>query len=316
MKMSEKTLAGAANSFFSTLIMNPSATTVKPFHRPGSPRSLALERNDMEREYIDATNRMNSIILEKEYQVKHWQQNSQNPNETLESLMSELDGLKKELADHHALKHQEALDLDMAIGLQQSQELEEIKQVSARFKRIVVALVPGDLQRILKPVCYYCDLQSQLESIHPGFNVALSVPGTSQVVGSQFELMCAYQDTEGDILHLNLNLTPITPKKKRDLDASENGDEEIFIRHAGRWSNAEIQLFQAGVQQYGWGQWSKIASTIETRDRDQVRKFSLNQKAKKFKSSVSLIPIITDLANGFKVVAHALEIEIGDDQEE
>jgi hypothetical protein len=34
----------------------------------------------------------------------------------------------------------------------------------------------------------------------------VSVPGTSQVVGSQFELLCAYQDAEKDVLILNLKL--------------------------------------------------------------------------------------------------------------
>jgi hypothetical protein len=164
----------------------------------------------------------------------------------------------------------------------------------AKFKRIVVVLESDSLKRTLKPVRYFSDLQAQIESFHRGFTVILSVPGTSQVVGSQFELLCAYQDAEQNVL---------TSREESDEDVDDN-----FVRHAGKWSNSEIQLFQAGVEQYGWGEWAKIAQTIQTRDRIQVRSFSLNQRAKKFKSSVSLVPALTDLAEGFKVVARGLEM--------
>jgi hypothetical protein len=107
------------------------------------------------------------------------------------------------------------------------------------------------------------------------------------------------------VLILNLKLSAIT---KRAHDESEDEVDANFVHHAGKWSNSEVQLFQAGVEQYGWGEWAKIASTIQTRDREQARTFSMNQRAKKFKSSVSLIPALTDLAEGLKVVARGLEM--------
>jgi hypothetical protein len=111
---------------------------------------------------------------------------------------------------------------------------------------------------------------------------------------------------EQNVLTLNLKLVSV--KKRNSREESDEDVDDNFVRHAGKWSNSEIQLFQAGVEQYGWGEWAKIAQTIQTRDRIQVRSFSLNQRAKKFKSSVSLVPALTDLAEGFKVVARGLEM--------
>jgi hypothetical protein len=64
-------------------------------------------------------------------------------------------------------------------------------------------------------------------------------------------------------------------------ELDETVEQDVFIRHTGRWLNSEVELFHAGVLQYGWGEWAKIADYIQTRDRIQVCKFSLNQRAKK-----------------------------------
>lgn len=74
---------------------------------------------------------------------------------------------------------------------------------------------------------------------------------------------------------------------KRAIDESDvSVEQDYLIRHTGRWLNSEVELFHAGVLQYGWGEWAQIADYIETRDRSQVCKFSLNQRAKKVNNCI------------------------------
>jgi hypothetical protein len=163
----------------------------------------------------------------------------------------------------------------------------------AKFKRIVIQIESdnGDigLKRSLKPARYYSDLQAQVETFHPGYTCILSVPNTKEIVGSQFELLCAYQDSSKDILVLNLKLQKSeSATLKRAIDElDETVEQDVFIRRTGRWLNSEVELFHAGVMQYGWGEWSKIADYIQTRDRIQVCKFSLNQRAKKVNDRIN-----------------------------
>jgi hypothetical protein len=230
-----------------------------------------------------------------------------------QKLESEIDKLREKAASFTAEKLRMATDLDAEISSRQADEMNEMETQVTSFRRIVVDLDSGKIVRTLKPARYFADLQSQIEAFHPGYNVVMTVPGTSQVVGSQFELLCAYQDShDKEVLNLNLNINP----RKRHHDQedappdslSDTEDYPSFVRHVGPWSSTEIQLFQSGVEQYGWGEWAKIASVIQTRDRNQVRRFSINQRAKKFKSSASLVPALTDLAEGFRVVARGLDV--------
>jgi hypothetical protein len=123
-------------------------------------------------------------------------------------------------------------------------------------------------------------LQAQVDSWHPGFTCILSVPNTKEMVGSQFELLCAYRDCPQDILALNLKLQKPTLKRPID-ELDESSEQDVRIRHICRWLNSEVELFDAGVLQYGWGKWAQIADFIGTRDRSQVKKFSKTQRAKK-----------------------------------
>lgn len=205
-----------------------------------------------------------------------------------------------------------ATKLDDLVGMKQAKDMEEIDIEVAKFKRIVIQIQSDTgencIARSLKPARYYSDLQSFVETLHPGFTCILSVPNTKEIVGSQFELLCAYQDCPKDILTLNLNLHPSeTTKRKRPIDESyETVAQDVFIQHTGRWLNSEIELFHQGVIQYGWGEWAKIADYIQTRDRIQVCKFSLNQRAKKYKTSKTVVPVLSDLAEGLKTVAATL----------
>lgn len=147
----------------------------------------------------------------------------------------------------------------------------------------------GDMgpTRSIKPVRYYSDLQAQVENYHPGFTCVLSKVNSTEIVGSQFELICAYKDCSDDVLILNLNLErkEVTTLKRTIDESDETVEQDVFLRRTGRWLNSEVELFQAGVLQYGWGEWAKIADYIQTRDRIQVCKFSLNQRAKKVDES-------------------------------
>ena len=315
----KKTLVGKANSFIQQLINQPSdQTTISQPCQLGSPRSLALQRNELEKEYIQENSQITVVIQQKEFELQSLTE-AEDENDKRHVLKSEIKVLKDQATRLLDSKLKAAQALDNEIGLKKDREMDEMDDVISKFKRIVVVLEPDSIKRTIKPARYFSDLQALIETYHPGFTVTLSVPGTSQVVGSQFELFCAYQDAEKDVLILNLKLSVI---KKRAHDESEDEVDANFVRHAGKWSNSEIQLFQAGVEQYGWGEWAKIASTIQTRDRGQVRTFSMNQRAKKFKSSVSLNHALTDLAEcfevvarGFKVVARGLKIDEVNDED-
>lgn len=96
-------------------------------------------------------------------------------------------------------------------------------------------------------------------------------PGTSEIVGSQDELLFAYRDAQDvDVLNLDLKLFK-TPKRRKSSPDEEESESQPQFRHEGRWSNAEEELFNLGVDQHGWRMWKEIAGVIGTRDREQVR---------------------------------------------
>ena len=67
----KKTLVGKANSFIQQLINQPSdQTTGSQACQPGSPRSLALERNELEREYIQENSQITVAIQQKEFEIQ------------------------------------------------------------------------------------------------------------------------------------------------------------------------------------------------------------------------------------------------------
>ena len=61
----KKTLVGKANSFIQHLISNPLEQTTSSnilAVQPGSPRSLALQKNDLEQEYMQEISQMTAEI--------------------------------------------------------------------------------------------------------------------------------------------------------------------------------------------------------------------------------------------------------------
>ena len=61
----KKTLVEKANNFIQQLMSNPLEQTTQPnivAVQPGSPRSLALQKNDLEQEYIQEFSQMTAMI--------------------------------------------------------------------------------------------------------------------------------------------------------------------------------------------------------------------------------------------------------------
>jgi hypothetical protein len=188
----KKTLVGKANSFIQQLINQPSDQTTGPQTcQPGSPRSLALRRNELEEDYIHENSQITMAIQQNEFELETMTE-AEDENDKRHVLKSEIKVLNDQAKILLDSKFKAAQALDNEIGLKQNREMDEMDDVISKIKQIVVVLESDSVKRTLKPARYFSDLQAQIETYHPGFIVILSVPGTSQVVGSQFELLCAY----------------------------------------------------------------------------------------------------------------------------
>ena len=222
--------------------------------------------------------------------------------------------------------------LDEIIGEKNNEDLKLMEKEASRFQRLVVSfekstdfpeLPPS--KRSLKPVQVFSELQSMVENFYPGFSAVLVKPGTQEIIGSQDELLFAYQDAlEGKVLNLELNLYKQSSKKRKH--PAESDFVAPTFRHEGPWSNGEIELFKMGVDQFGWKKWKNIAGVVGTRDREQVRQFASTPKGIKiafilglrFKKTLSITPGLLDLAEGMKIVAQSFQDQggqsVGDDQ--
>lgn len=171
---------------------------------------------------------------------------------------------------------------------------EDINEASKRFKRIVVELKFGEtsLKRTFLPLKSYSELQSRVEALNPGFKCVLTLPNTCNIIGSQEELLFAYEDepNECDVLSLELKLYA-----KRDDDCVEEEPKVQLINHVGKWAPSEVTLFKAGVQQCGWGNWKRISEVVDTRTMEQVMAFSKTQVGQSFKIEVNFIPNLADV---------------------
>ncbi len=131
-----------------------------------------------------------------------------------------------------------------------------------------------------------------------------------------------------DTLHVEIVLKSPSPRpvgsparKKRTFieeeeygkDVVDEGEDEedistaVQFQHSGEWSILESILFDEGVKLFGWGNWSRIAKYIKTRDRRQVFKFSLTEAGQRANRIPSVIHAYVDLANGMTLVAEHLE---------
>ena len=75
------------------------------------------------------------------------------------------------------------------------------------------------------------------------------------------------------LLELGLSKS-VKKRKRRDDILFPNADNFSAATRDGPWENGEIELFKAGVKEYGWGKWNQISQFIESRNSMQVRNFS------------------------------------------
>ena len=206
-----------------------------------------------------------------------------------------------------------AKKLDEAIVCFNEREFKDINEASRRFKRIVVELKTAEesLTRKFTPLTSFSELQLRVEALNPDFKCVLTIPNTSEIIGSQEELLFAYQDapTESDILTLELKLYP-KQQKKRNIDCVEDPESQ-GIKHSGKWMPSEVALFKVGVQQCGWGHWKRIFEVVDTRSLEQVKAFSKTQAGKQVKSEMNFMPALSKLADGLcevsKIVSRVME---------
>lgn len=201
--------------------------------------------------------------------------------------------------------------MDAIIGEKQREDMKQMVTEISRFDRITIDFQASvdfpDLppsKRSLRPMKLFSELQAVAETYYPQFVVVLVKPGTTEIVGSQDELLFAYQDVKDqNVLNLELKIYRQSLKRKFPTESS---DPPRF-RHEGLWSNGEVELFSMGINQYGWSKWKDIAEVIGTRDREQVRKFALTARGSQFKRKMSVTQGLLDLAEGLKILAHLFQ---------
>lgn len=109
-----------------------------------------------------------------------------------------------------------------------------------------------------QPTKYFSDLQALIETFHPGYRLVshdsnircvLKVAGTDELVGSQFELFCAYQDAVSDTLTLDLELH-LKERKNLKRNADEFYEDEVEEDGNKDWAKVGLGL---GLGWFGRG---------------------------------------------------------------
>jgi hypothetical protein len=108
------------------------------------------------------------------------------------------------------------------------------------------------------------------------------------------------------VLQLDLSVQARLSKKRGYEDSDDVQSVLTVHRHVGPWNAAEIELFKTGVNRHGWGEWSQIAGLVQTRDRDQVRGYSRSVNAQKYRYATSLVPALSNLAEGLNNMSKCL----------
>ena len=193
-----------------------------------SPKTLALMKNDYEINFTKEFEgkKLNHMRLVEE--LKACELSYQQLEQT-DDISEELKVKKKMLENAVAssetdIQHfydngqETANKLDEAIMSVNKKEFEEITEASKRYKRIAVELKTGgvSLTRKFKALKSFSELQLRVEAWNPDFKCVLNIPNSCEVIGSQEELLFAYQDgsAESDILTLELKLHAKQGKRK------------------------------------------------------------------------------------------------------
>lgn len=128
----------------------------------------------------------------------------------------------------------------------------------SKVRRIEIIYSDGqsDIIRQIEPVKYFSDLEAKGLAFCPGSRIAFMVSGTRKMVGSQEELLYAYQDLgdgSSQVLRLDLQIVErnvLSRKRKYD-------HESVHVpKRSGPWDRAEVLRFKEGVNLCGWGKWT------------------------------------------------------------
>ena len=289
-----------------------------------SPKSLALMKNDYELDFMKEIEEKRLYHMRLVEELKACEQSyeeSEQSDEITKEFMAKkkileeaVVSVEKDMEQFYQNGQETAKKLDEAILSVNEKELQDITEASKRFKRIVVVLnsEEASIIRKFKPFKSFSELQLRVEAWNPDFRCVLSIPNTSEVIGSQEELLFAYQDgpTESDNLTLELKL--YAKQEKRNIDCVEDPEYQR-VKHSGKWMPSEVALFKVGVQQCGWGNWKRISEVVDTRTTEQVKAFSKTQSGKSVKTELNFMPTLSKLADGLfevsKNVSRVLEKE-------
>ena len=271
-----------------------------------SPKTLALMKNEMEIDLLKEIEEKKCNHLKIVEKLKTFELSfQQSTDENTEELKVKKNMLEKAVASSEEdiqrfYKDAQATSnkFDEFIIAANEKELEDINEASKSFKRIVVELKSGEtsIVRKFKPLKSFSDLQLRVEALNPDFKCVLTLPNSREFIGSQEELLFAYQDAKDcDVLTLELEL--YAKKEKRKIDCVEELEGQV-INHSGKWMPSEVALFKVGVQQCGWGNWKRISEVVDTRTTDQVKTFSKTQAGKSVKTELNFMPTLSKLADG------------------
>ncbi len=282
-----------------------------------SPISQAFKINTLEKHLILAQKNLEqqkkAVLVELE-QVPKEEESSEDQKSRRVLLVAEMARLDQELNTVRNGTIAEYLLLDKSIGAKHLADLESMKKAASVFSRVKVIHKGTDevpsMNRCYEAFHHFSDLQASVQNSFPGFDCVLKVSGTDDIVASQSELLFAYMDKsqEAPVLLLELRLSKSVKKRKRSQEDIQfpDADNVSATKREGPWENGEIELFKAGVKEYGWGKWNRISQFIESRNPTQVRNFSTTVIGRRIRPSRVLTKGYLSLAAGFQVVAEEL----------
>lgn len=304
MGITDKAQEGSTTSFFKNIFMNfDTSKEDSPLLLAETPEEISLKLLTVESEYwhtlLEMDQKRSQLLFEREAA-------SDDEKEVINAQLIKLD---EEMASFKASKLQYASKLNDYISNKNSEELQEIQQVSEHIQKITVK-DGQDKVRSFRKILHFSDLKRRLEGYYPQSTFLLSKSGTNEVVGSQDELFFAFKEVPQEEHVLALDLT-ISNKRKLDEEEYDESDSCSSVQlqhvHVGPWTDAEAVRFKTGIDAHGWGRWKQVAAVVATRTPKQVAKYSENGQAKRLRPTDSITGAWVNLAAGFDRVSKGLQ---------
>ena len=285
-------------------LRGPTASDDRDPSPPPSPRSLASKAaNVLADYYLQLSSEKEKALREVEYNLtqldreyhlfvsankdnqpllqeadKHYESLRYDIQERMKSTLQQIDSA-------YLSKPKVYEDMNNMIAEAQHVQDKALHHLVKRFRRISIHHktqsegLPRPCERNTKPFKYFSDLTAAVSKFFPGFQFNLFVHGTKKEIGSQDELIFAYEDVAEDqtVLELDVDLKQVRKMKRIYEDQQEDNDtiqSDTGILKYGPFDAVEEQQFKQGVRQYGWGSWVRIATLIPGRTREQVRSFA------------------------------------------